>query len=194
MSSTMMRSARVMRSNALATVSSVRWRRTRAPRSSMVYQATFSPASTASWPSASQKCDFPVPEGPQIQRFSLRPIHSRPRRLVWVPTGMEEALSSQTWKVFPVGNPARLRRLDASRSWTSSARRALTISAGSQRWAFAVGMTLPALGAGRASSGVGQRVTFLTGLRGTLPAPPLEKPPTYTKNYAGSNGQNSVYP
>ena len=39
----------------------------------MVNQATVIPASTAAWPSASQKWDLPVPDGPQTHRFSRRP-------------------------------------------------------------------------------------------------------------------------
>ncbi len=55
---------------------------------------------------------------------------------------MEEAVSSQSPKVFPAGNAARLRRvrrLAASRPAASSASRTRTTSAGSQRWALAVG-------------------------------------------------------
>jgi hypothetical protein len=53
---------------------------------------------------------FPVPEGPQTTRFSLRLIHSKVRRACWVGPGMEEASGSQASKVFPVGKPAALRR------------------------------------------------------------------------------------
>ena len=46
----------------------------------MVNQATVSPASTAAWPRASQKWLLPVPDGPQMHRFSLRCTHSRVRQ------------------------------------------------------------------------------------------------------------------
>jgi len=55
---------------------------------------------------------------------------------------MQEAVSSQSPKVLPAGNAARLRRvrrLAASRPAASSASRTRTTSAGSQRWALAVG-------------------------------------------------------
>jgi hypothetical protein len=109
----------------------------------MVNQATVIPASTAACPSASQKCDLPVPDGPQTQRFSLRCTHSSVLSASWVGRGMVEACSSQSPKVFPAGNAARLRRvrrLAASRPAASSASRTRTTSAGSQRWALAVGI------------------------------------------------------
>ncbi len=46
----------------------------------MVNQETVSPASTAVWPRASVKWLLPVPEGPQMQKFSRRPTHSRDLR------------------------------------------------------------------------------------------------------------------
>jgi len=55
--------------------------------------------------------------------------------------GIEEADSCQASNVFPVGKPAAVRRLaraERSRPVTSSIRRALMTSAGSQRWALAV--------------------------------------------------------
>ena len=110
----------------------------------MVNQAAVIPASTAACPRVSQKCDFPVPEDPTTLRFSRRPTHSGVRSAVWVGTGIEEASSFRIWKVLPVGKAARVRRvrrLAASRPAASSARSARTTSAGSHRWAFAVGMT-----------------------------------------------------
>lgn len=110
----------------------------------MVNQATVIPASTAAWPSASVKWLFPVPEGPQTQRLSRRRTHSMVLSASWVARGIEDACSSQSPKVFPAGKPARLRRvcrLARSRPAASSASRTRTTSAGSQRWAFAVGIT-----------------------------------------------------
>jgi hypothetical protein len=49
----------------------------------MVNQATVVPACTAACPRASQKWDFPVPDGPQTHRFSRRPTHSRLDTLRW---------------------------------------------------------------------------------------------------------------
>jgi hypothetical protein len=57
---------------------------------------------------------------------------------------MEETAGSQASKVFPVGNPAALRRvtsIDRSRPATSSTSSALTTSTGSQRCAFAVAIS-----------------------------------------------------
>ena len=90
MSSTMIRSTRVIRRIALVIESSARCRRTRAPRSSMLNQATVRPESMASWPRASQKWLLPVPDGPQTHRFSCRSTHSRVRSACWVGTGMEQ--------------------------------------------------------------------------------------------------------
>jgi hypothetical protein len=75
----------------------------------MVNQETVSPASMAVWPRASVKWLLPVPEGPQMQKFSRRPIHSRDLRASWVGRGMADLVSSQSPKVLPVGKPARLR-------------------------------------------------------------------------------------
>ena len=108
-SSTITKSARRIRVIALVTESSARWRRTRTPRASRVNQATWRPASTAAWPSASSRNVLPVPAGPQTTRFSARPIHSRVRSAAWVGAGIEEVASFQAWKVFPVGNAARAR-------------------------------------------------------------------------------------
>lgn len=108
----------------------------------MVNQATVIPASTAAWPSASQKWDFPVPDGPQMHTFSRRATHSRLVRASWVGRGMQDAAASQSCRVFPAGNPARARRVRrfvASRPAASSASRTRTSSAWSQRWARAVG-------------------------------------------------------
>lgn len=58
------------------------------------------------------------------------------RRADWVGIGIEDASSCQMWNVLPEGNAARarrVRRLAASRPAASSASRARTISAGSQR-------------------------------------------------------------
>jgi hypothetical protein len=73
----------------------------------MVNQATVISASTAACPSASQKCDLPVPDGPQMQRFSLRCTHSSVFSASWVGRGMVDACSSQSPKVLPAGNVAR---------------------------------------------------------------------------------------
>ena len=84
---------------------------------------------------------MPVPDGPQITRFSFRSIHSRLFSARWVGLGMEDRPSSQAWKVFPVGKPAALRLIwteEARLPATSSVRSALTTSAGSQRWILAV--------------------------------------------------------
>jgi hypothetical protein len=51
----MIKSRRAMRRIALLIESSARWRRTSAPSSSMLNQATVRPVSIASCPSASQK-------------------------------------------------------------------------------------------------------------------------------------------
>ena len=75
----------------------------------MVNHATVIPASTAAWPSASQKWDFPVPDGPQTHRFSRRATHSSEARASWVGRGMGEAAASQSPKVFPAGKPAGYR-------------------------------------------------------------------------------------
>jgi hypothetical protein len=77
-----------------------------------------------------------------MQRFSRRCTHSRVCNAFWVGLGMELVVGSQTSKVLPAGNAARRRRVRsvaASRPAASSARRTRMISAGSQRWAFAVG-------------------------------------------------------
>ncbi|VMP72488.1 Uncharacterised protein [Streptococcus pneumoniae] len=142
------RSARRIRATALVMVSSGRWARIIAPRSSRVNQATRLPSSTACWPRASRKKVLPVPEGPQTTRFSLRESHSRVRRDCWVGAGIEEAPGSQVVKVLPVGNPAALRRaasMDRARPVVSSTSRALRTSAGSQRWARAVASTSAAI-------------------------------------------------
>ena len=123
------------------TESSERCARISAPRSSSRNHATFRPCSTACWPSASRKNVFPVPAGPQITRFSRRCTHSRVRSACWVGSGIVESDGSQLSKVFPVGNPAALRRaasMDRARPAISSSSSALTISAGSHRCVFAV--------------------------------------------------------
>jgi hypothetical protein len=95
-------------------------------------------------PEVSRKSVLPVPEGPQITTFSLRPIHSSVRSACCVGAGIEEAAGSQVSKVFPVGKPAALRLvagMDRDRPVTSSVKRALMTSAGSQRWARAVAIS-----------------------------------------------------
>lgn len=77
MSSTMMRSARQMRATTLAVDASTLERLIVWVSLSSVNHDTLSSSSTALCPSASQKCDFPVPDGPEIERFSARPTHSR---------------------------------------------------------------------------------------------------------------------
>jgi hypothetical protein len=77
----------------------------------MVNHATVRPSSTAAWPSASQKCDLPVPDGPQIHKVSLFLIHSRVFSASCVGRGIDEAASSQSPNVLPAGKPARLRRV-----------------------------------------------------------------------------------
>ncbi len=139
--STTTRSARRIRATTRLTESSEQWARTSAPRPSRRNHATRIPVSTACWPRASRKNVFPVPLGPQTTTFSLRSIHSRVRRACWVGIGIEETDSSQVSKVFAVGNPAAFRRvasMDRDRPATSSTKRALMTSTGSQRCARAV--------------------------------------------------------
>ena len=129
---------------ALLTLSSARCRPTSTPSCSRVNQATFRPCSTACWPRASSRNVLPVPEGPQITRFSLRPIHSNVWRACWVGSGTELTWGCQASKVFPVGNAAAARRVasaERARPAASSVSRALRTSAGSQRCAFAVART-----------------------------------------------------
>ena len=95
---------------ALAAVSSALWRLTSAPRCSRLNQVTLWPASTAACPSASQKWVLAVLDGPHTTRFSRRSIHSRVRSARWVDAGIDDTVSSEAWKVLPVGNPAALRR------------------------------------------------------------------------------------
>ncbi|AKS34320.1 hypothetical protein AFA91_23230 [Mycolicibacterium goodii] len=87
-------------------------------------------------PSASRKNVLPVPAGPQTTRFSRRCTHSRVRSGCWVGSGIDEAAGSQTSKVFPVGNPAALRRaasMERARPAASSVSSALMTSVGAQR-------------------------------------------------------------
>jgi hypothetical protein len=93
---------------ARATDSSTRWRRIRAPRSSMVNHTSVRPSSTAAWPSASQKWLLPVPDGPQTQSVSLLRTYSRVFSASWVGRGIEEAASSRRRSCRP--KPARLCR------------------------------------------------------------------------------------
>jgi hypothetical protein len=62
-------------------------------RDSRVNHETRIPASMAACPSASKKCDLPVPEGPHTARFSAREIHSRVRSAAWVGAGKEASAS-----------------------------------------------------------------------------------------------------
>jgi hypothetical protein len=144
MSSTVIRSHRVILAMALAVVPSTAARPRAAVSDSRVNQATRLPASMALCASASAKCDFPVPDGPAIQRFSARVTHSRVARACWAGSGMEESVSRQDAKVFPAGSPAALRRIRrpaSSRPRISSSSRMRTTSAGSHRWALAVART-----------------------------------------------------
>ena len=47
-------------------------------------------ASTATWPRASKKNVFPVPDGPHTTRFSRRRTHSKVRSDDWVGAGIED--------------------------------------------------------------------------------------------------------
>ncbi len=91
----------------------------------------------------------PSDEGPGPARCGVlanEPDHETARpavRGIEVGGGPDDLFSCQSPKVLPVGKPARLRRvwrLARSRPAASSASRTRTTSAGSQRWAFAVGM------------------------------------------------------
>ena len=121
--------------------SSIRWRLIKAPTSSVLNQATFIPFSTARCPSASEKWLLPVPDGPQMTRFSFLVIHSSvisPEVVAW---DMEDFAWSQTEKVFPAGKCARDLRIsdaDLSLPALSVSSRTFTTSAGSHLCALAV--------------------------------------------------------
>src|SRR3954453_15211887 len=76
MSSITIRSARIRRPIALATLSSARWRRSITASDSSVCQATVLPRSIARCSSASTRWLLPVPLGPQTHSASARPIDS----------------------------------------------------------------------------------------------------------------------
>ena len=69
-----------MRETTRLTEASILARAKVAVSDSRLNQLTRMPASMTAWAIASQKCDLPLPDGPQIARFSARPTHSRVRR------------------------------------------------------------------------------------------------------------------
>ncbi len=120
-------------------VSSTRWRRTRAPRSSTENHTTRWPALMAWWPRASVRWLLPVLEGPQTTMLSWRPTHSRLLKACWVAGVIEERAACQVSKVLPAGSWAALRRasvVEASGPSTSARSSTRSSSAGSQRCAF----------------------------------------------------------
>jgi hypothetical protein len=78
-------------------------------RDSRLNQLTRIPWSMTAWASASQKWLLPVPEGPQMARFSARPTHSSVRSAVWDGGGMDDLSGDHDSKVLPAGSPAALR-------------------------------------------------------------------------------------
>ena len=105
------RSARISLPIALLTLSSARWRRSRAASVSRVCHATVLPLSIARCPSASMKWLLPVPLGPHTHSTSARSIHSSVRSACWVADGMTERSGSQASNVFPAGSPDARRRV-----------------------------------------------------------------------------------
>ena len=107
MSSITIRSARISRLIALLTESSARWRRINVASDSSVCQATVLPSSIAACPKASARWLLPVPDGPQMQRFSARAIHSSVRSACCVAAGIGDAAAFHASNVLPAGSPRR---------------------------------------------------------------------------------------
>src|SRR5262249_16409764 len=142
MSSTTMRSARQIRVTVRATDPSAFALVIAAVRVSRVNQATLRSFSIAAWARASARWLLRVPDGPATTRFSARLIHSRVASAFWVASGTDDSSGRQEENVLPAGKAAvlrRIRRVAASRPVTSSASRTRSTSAGSHRWAPAVG-------------------------------------------------------
>ena len=86
-----------------------------------------------------------MPDGPHTTRFSWRSTHSRVASASWVGAGIELRAGSQAAKVLPAGKRARfcaVSVIERSRPSTSASSRTRSGSAGSQRWALAVAITL----------------------------------------------------
>ena len=108
MSSMTMRSLRQIRVTVRATDPSALAFPIVAVSVSRVCQATRRSLSIAAWARASTRCDFPVPDGPAMTRFSALPIHSRVIRAFWVASEMEDSSGRQEENVFPEGKAAVL--------------------------------------------------------------------------------------